>query len=141
MSELTIKYAVFMTVISAPIVAIFAVWCAGYISFTESLVLLFFIVGAASIYWGCYYMRGGEALTATVDFFIGKKNHADHDIERMVRDLGKLMIAIGGMILTGSFLLYSTSNLFLIAACWVLALVVFIAFSFACKKGEYLKTL
>ena len=141
MSSVAKTYMGFSAVISVPIAITFLSVIFGYISFIVFLSLLFFIVGAASIYWGCYYMRGGEALTATVDFFIGKKNHADYDIERMVRDLGKFMIAIGGLILTGSFLLYFTSNLFLIAACWVLALVVFIVFSFACKKGEYLKTL
>ncbi|MCL2295634.1 MAG: hypothetical protein FWC29_00940 [Methanomassiliicoccaceae archaeon] len=139
MTEVTIKYSIFMTIMAAPIVAVFAIWTIGYISFIEALSLLFLIIGAASIYWGCYYMIGGEALTATVDFFIGKKNHDDHDIERIVRDLGKCMVIIGCLILAGSILLYFTSNLLSIVIFWGIAFAVFLVFFVACKKDKYLK--
>ncbi|MCL2295633.1 MAG: DUF3784 domain-containing protein [Methanomassiliicoccaceae archaeon] len=141
MRKITKAYTRFLVVYFVLVAVIFAAWGFDNVSWMAYQSLIWCLFGSVSIYWGYYYMKGGEAYNTTIklNFFIRKKNFADYDTDRMVRDMGKYMIIMGALVILGSIMFYFTSNYSIMLCVFLFVIAATIAFFIICRRSKYLK--
>ena len=129
-----------------------------------SAVLNLILFGLIWLFWGIYYLKRCESfdITLTTTFFIRKKNLEYYDTHRMVRDIGKMFIAVGTFALAGALaylltgkvetvtvdipeqdILYSYSYfdgiIWIPLVTFFVIIVVLIGFFAVCRRSKYLK--
>jgi len=141
MREITKKYSGPLIIYFVLVAVIFSAWISGNISWTAYISSIWCLFGIFFLYWGYYNMKGREAYNIAIkmNFFIGKKNHADYDTERMLRDGGKFLIILGASVVAVGVLFYFTSNVYIMLFTSVYIMAVCIAFLVICRKSKYLK--
>jgi len=106
------------------------------------------VYGPASMYWGRYYLKRRETfdIVLTTNFFIRKRNHEMYDVQRMTRDLGKVMVALGAVCIVGgaaSLLAVFAGRTDVVIAVmivtWVVVMAVSVGFFVVCRRSKYLK--
>ncbi|MCL2032507.1 MAG: DUF3784 domain-containing protein [Methanomassiliicoccaceae archaeon] len=145
MRKISRDYLAYLAVAFMILGVIFISLSQGYLSFSMYPAVIFLFFGFISIYWGIYYMKKRESfdITITTSFFIRKENLEHYDTQRMIRDMGKVMMIMGIFIIAGGsvyFFIESTGTRSLIlSVTWIAALAILVGFLIVCRKSKYLK--
>lgn len=131
----------YMIALMIAFISIYALFLAEMISLGQYFSLVYMMLGIGLLAIGAYQMTGREAFDFNVilNFFIRKQNHHMYDTDRMLKEMGTVMIVSGVLIIAGSFIYYITDIFGAVVSMFIIAVVVSAAFFISCRNSRYLK--